>query len=86
MIPVISRNDIEDCFSGETQDKERLSEAKEKTLRKIIMQDPEAWEKMEHRVPYVVGDCTNLQFIRLSRFTDFFQMIDPEGESVAQQT
>jgi hypothetical protein len=34
------------------------------------------------RVPYIVGECTGLQFIKLQRFSDYFAMIDPDHDTV----
>jgi hypothetical protein len=64
VLPVICRSHIDDCFLGESQEKERLTDVQEKTLERIIEQNQEVYDNLELRVPYIVGECTNLEFVK----------------------
>lgn len=53
-------------------------------LARLIEYNKQQYDAFEERRPYIIGEATNLEFVKLQKFTDFMLMIDPDGEYITK--
>lgn len=76
ILPVVTRNDILECCSGDEQ-LFALTPNQNRTLERIIDRNRPAYERLPYRELFIVGELTNFEFVRLGSLVDFMLKMDP---------
>ena len=86
-IPIITIKEIMGCMDDEPDRKlkeelNKLTPAQERTFNNLISTQQAEFDKLEYDVPYILGNLTHSQFVRMDLMIDYFKEIDPEFPSV----
>ena len=84
---MVSKTEIDDCFNlVDTSKLQSLNEVQERAFSKLCEQAEQKLGDLDFRVPYLIGELTNFQFLKMTEFTDYMLSIDPDAEKIKWNT
>ena len=76
----VTKTEIDDCYNQVKGTKlQALNEVQERTFAKICEQATLNVDALDYRVPYLIGEVTNFEFIKMTDFVDYMLSIDPDA-------
>ena len=76
----VTKTEIDDCYNQVKGTKlQALNEVQERTFAKICEQATKNVDELDYRVPYLIGEVTNFEFIKMTDFVDYMLSIDPDA-------
>ena len=86
-LAMVTKSEIDDCYNLIDNSKlQSLSEVQERPFAKLCEQAYQKLDDLDFRVPYLIGELTNFQFVKMTDFTDFMLSIDPDAEKIKWST
>ena len=86
-LAMVTKSEIDDCYNSIDNSKlQSLSEVQERPFAKLCEQAYQKLDDLDFRVPYLIGELTNFQFVKMTDFTDFMLSIDPDAEKIKWST
>ena len=67
-LPIISKQDISESYGGLSQTLHQLNDVQERVFEKVISTNPHAYDELQEKVPYIIGNVTRNQFVKLEPF------------------
>ena len=67
-MPIISKQDISESYGGLSQTLHQLNDVQERVFEKVISTNPHAYDELQEKVPYIIGNVTRNQFVKLEPF------------------
>ena len=86
-LAMVTKSEIDDCYNLiDNSNLQSLSEVQERPFAKLCEQAYQKLDDLDFRVPYLIGELTNFQFVKMTDFTDFMLSIDPDAEKIKWST